>query len=235
MAGSGLLGAVSGSRPGICWRPRAEDGQPLPSQPGDHLATQLAALVSRRPGKRRDRGPTDPWWIGQGCRGIRSLDENRVPHRTRRDVAPPTCARTRATPPIPRSPARTTQFRSRTQPSGPSSSTEVIPAISQKPPSGTASPRTRRCRWHPACWAGCSTFGGPQCRPEADKVAAHLHAGGLRHPHVPALVQRHRYQDRQREQRNSDRVRSHQVRAPSMRAHAGYAPPTPCPSPPRSS
>ena len=45
---------------------------------------------------------------------------------------------------------------------------------------------------------------GPQRRAEADEVAAHLHPGGARHPHVPAFVQRHRHQDGQREQRDAD-------------------------------
>jgi hypothetical protein len=44
----------------------------------------------------------------------------------------------------------------------------------------------------------------PQRGAKANEIAAHLHAGGPRHPHVPAFVQRHRHQNGQREQRHTD-------------------------------
>src|SRR5262249_17279374 len=44
----------------------------------------------------------------------------------------------------------------------------------------------------------------PQGRSEADEIAAHLHPGGTRHPHVPAFVQRHGYQDAERKEHDAD-------------------------------
>src|SRR6185437_12252765 len=51
----------------------------------------------------------------------------------------------------------------------------------------------------------------PQGRTEAHEVAAHLHPGRARRPHVPALVQRHRHKDEERKKRDADDPHHHLV------------------------
>src|SRR4029079_18159588 len=55
----------------------------------------------------------------------------------------------------------------------------------------------------------------PQRRAKTHEVAAHLHPGGARRPHVPALVQRHRHKDEERKKRDADDPHHHLLMTPS--------------------